>query len=103
MAFAEELERVRKEAGYRTVAELSHQLAELNYPVSYFELRRYERGEYLPPLPIFAAIVDALGLTQREIVNLVRAVPIAPARSKSRRSASEAETRNPPPGVSASP
>jgi hypothetical protein len=61
MVFADELISLRKAAGFRTVAEFSHQISELGYPVSYFELRRYEKGEYLPTLPAFAAIVDALG------------------------------------------
>ena len=52
-------------------------------------------GYLLPP----KAIVDALDLTQWELMRLVREVPP----NRSRRSASEAETRNPPPGVSASP
>jgi hypothetical protein len=92
MAFAEELTSLREKAGFRTVAELSHQVSELGYPVSYFELRRYEKGEYLPTLAAFAAIVDALGLTQRELMRLVRSVPA----SRSRRSASEPGTSQPP-------
>jgi hypothetical protein len=94
MAFADELIALRKAAGFRTMAEFSHQLSDLGYPVSYFELRRYEKGEYLPTLPAFAAIVDALGLTQRELMRLVRAVP--PNRSR-REKSSETEVASPPP------
>jgi hypothetical protein len=92
MAFADELISLRTAAGFRTVAEFSHQISELGYPVSYFELRRYEKGEYLPTLPAFAAIVDALGLTQRELMRLVRSVP--PTRF--RRTTSEPGTSQPP-------
>jgi len=103
MAFAEELMELRQGAGFRTVAELSHHIAELGYPVSYFELRRYELGQYLPTLSAFAAIADALGLTQREIVRLVRSVPISPSKSKPRReTSSEAEVASPPPASASS-
>jgi hypothetical protein len=98
MAFAEELKDLRTEAGFRTAAELSHHMSDLGYEVSYYELRRYERGEYLPTLLAFSAIADSLGLTQKEIVRLVRSVQPGSSRSKipTAETTSEAGVAQPP-------
>jgi transcriptional regulator with XRE-family HTH domain len=63
------------------------------------DISLYESDRSLPRLDKFAALVDALALTKEEVMSLVRLAE----RIKVPAEMSEAETRNPPPGVSASP
>jgi hypothetical protein len=71
--FAEELKRLRIEAGFAGLPELARRLMELGYrKPNYTDLRRYELGTGRPNLDSFSALVDALGLAQNDIMWLVR-------------------------------
>jgi|SRR3954447_16303716 hypothetical protein len=71
--FADTLQELRKIAGFNSPTELSREIIRLGYEApSYFELRRYEKGEAEPNITRLAVIADTLGLSQREVMMLVR-------------------------------
>lgn len=72
--FAEKFKELRETAGFQDPADLARHVARLGYrKPSYFDIRRYERGDTQPHIGPFAALVDALGLSQREAMMLIRA------------------------------
>ena len=84
--FAAKLKELREDSGFYTVAELGRQIIRLGYSQpSYFELRRYELGDSEPSASRLAILVDALGLSQREAMLLIRSAqpmrsPLRPER-----------------------